>query len=399
MAIISTHPVQYFVPVYAAVEQKCGVPVHAIYGSDFSISGGFDHLFQKSIRWDNFTLSRENTTFLATVKDHGPKSAAEASAAGLRQALQRVSPAAVLLTGYHPKFHLFAFFTAKRLGVPILFRADTTDYAWQGTATQGWMRDQLLRFLYRGCDRLLPVGTHSYEHYRRLGCPDTKLTFAPFCVDASVFAADEESREPIRSAKRRELGVDEQQIVLLFSGKLAPHKAPHLVIEAVRQMPPANRARMFIVFLGSGPEQPRLEALASGTNAGDVPVRVHFAGFQNQSHLSPYYHCADLLVMPSAPYRPYRETWGLVVNEALHHGLPCVVSDSVGCAIDLIAPGITGEITATGNCESLAAGIGRALRLVRDPEIRRKCRDQVSRFTVERAAEGIAKAFRSVTGG
>jgi glycosyltransferase involved in cell wall biosynthesis len=387
LAVIGTHPVQYLAPVYAAVERQCGIPVHAIYGSDFSIQGGYDRLFQKAISWDNFTIDLNTTTFLSRVADYRPRSTSEVKAAGLYGALEKVSPGAVLLTGYSPWFHMSAFFQARRFGAPILFRGDATDYAWKGKAAKRWMRDQALRRMYGRCDRLLPIGTHAYEHYKRLGCPDAKLIRAPFCVDMSAFSAGEESRPELRACKRRELGMDESGIVVLYSGKLAYHKAPHLVIEGVRRVPKPDRERMVVVFVGSGPDRDRLEALA----AGPEPVRVHFAGFQNQTQLSPFYHCADLMVLAS-----YRETWGLVINEALHHGLPCVVSDSVGCAVDLIEPGVTGEITVTGDAGSLAEGINRGLRLARDPEIRRKCRERVSMFSVERAAEGIAKAYWSV---
>jgi glycosyltransferase involved in cell wall biosynthesis len=392
LAVIGTHPVQYHAPVYAAVTKRFGVPVHAIYGSDFSIKGGFDRLFQQSITWDNFTLDPSTTTFLSTVEDWTPQSDSEIPAAGLDRVLKKLAPAVVLLTGYYPKFHLSAFLTVKRCGIPILFRAETTDHTWEGARIKAWMRDRLLRVLYRNCQYLLPIGTHSYEHYKRLGCPETKLLFAPYCVDSSAFAADEEARARLRESKRREMGVRDNDIILLFSGKLARHKGPQFLIDAVRSMAPADRDRMVVVFVGSGPEQDRLRA-----SAGDQ-VRTCFAGFQNQTQLSPYYHAADLLIMPSAPYPPYKETWGLVVNEALDHGVPCVVSDSVGCAVDLIEPGKTGEVTGTGNAASLAAGIGRALPLVGDPHIRSACRDRVSRFTVEQAAAGIAKAYWSVIG-
>jgi glycosyltransferase involved in cell wall biosynthesis len=395
LAVIGTHPVQYQAPVYAVVEQKFGISVHAIYGSDFSIRGGFDQLFQKSITWDNFTIDARSTTFLSTVAERSPRSVTEISAAGLDQALKRVSPAAVLLTGYSPKFHLAAFAAVRWRGIPILFRAETTDHTWQGSPARAWVRDQLLRLLYRNCKSLLPIGTRSREHYKRLGCPEAKLVLAPYCVDLSAFATDEESRERLRIPTRRELEVADTDVVLLFSGKLARHKGPHLLIDAVRCLPQAERSRIVVIFVGSGPEQERLQAQA----AGDDPVRVRFAGFQNQTQLSPYYHAADLFVMPSAPYPPYKETWGLVVNEALHHGLPCVVSDSVGCAIDLIEIGKTGEIAATGNPESLAAGIVRALPLAGDPHVRRQCRNRVSRFTVEQAAAGIAQAYWNVIGG
>jgi glycosyltransferase involved in cell wall biosynthesis len=395
LAVIGTHPVQYHAPVYRAVAERFGVPVHAIYGSDFSIKGGFDRLFQQSITWDNFTLDPITTTFLSTVEDWTPQSDSEITAAGLDGVLKKLAPAAVLLTGYYPKFHLSAFLTVRWRGIPILFRAETTDHTWEGSPIKAWLRDGLLRMLYRNCHCLLPVGTHSYEHYKRLGCPESKLLFAPYCVDTSAFAADEEARSSLREPKRRELGVRDDDILLMFSGKLARHKGPQLLIEAVRSMAPADRDRMLVVFVGSGPEQNRLRELASAAEH----VRTCFAGFQNQTQLSPYYHAADLLVMPSTPYPPYKETWGLVVNEALHHGVPCVVSDAVGCAVDLIEPGKTGEVTGTGDAASLAAGIRRALPLVGDPNIRFACRDRVSRFTIDHAAAGIARAYWSVIGG
>jgi len=98
-----------------------------------------------------------------------------------------------------------------------------------------------------------------------------------------------------------------------------------------------------------------------------------------------------LLVLPSKS-----ETWGLVVNEALHHGLPCVVSRAVGCAPDLIEPGESGEIFDTHSLESLAQSIERALRLVDRAEIREICRQKAAGYNVTRAAAGIAQAYRSV---
>jgi glycosyltransferase involved in cell wall biosynthesis len=51
----------------------------------------------------------------------------------------------------------------------------------------------------------------------------------------------------------------------------------------------------------------------------------------NQTEISNAYVAADVLVLPS----DYGETWGLVVNEAMASGLPCIVSDRCGCAEDL----------------------------------------------------------------
>ena len=56
-----------------------------------------------------------------------------------------------------------------------------------------------------------------------------------------------------------------------------------------------------------------------------------FAGFLNQTEICKAYVAADCLVLPS----DYGETWGLVTNEAMAAGLPCILSDRCGAALDL----------------------------------------------------------------
>jgi glycosyltransferase involved in cell wall biosynthesis len=148
------------------------------------------------------------------------------------------------------------------------------------------------------------------------------------------------------------------------------------------------RADLVLAFLGSGDLRDELEHLAQQPPI----VKAVMLGFQNQTHLSQYYHAADLLVLPSR----HSETWGLVVNEGLHHGVPCVVSDEVGCAPDLARPGLTGEVFSVNSVSSLASALERALPLVRRLDIRERCRTLVSEYSVQQAASGIARAYRDV---
>jgi glycosyltransferase involved in cell wall biosynthesis len=66
---------------------------------------------------------------------------------------------------------------------------------------------------------------------------------------------------------------------------------------------------------------------------GSKPA-ASFAGFLNQSEITRAYVAADCLVLPSDA----TETWGLVINEAMASGLPCIVSEGCGCAEDLVKP-------------------------------------------------------------
>src|SRR5690348_16591173 len=125
LAIIETHPIQYHAPVYRVLQQQFGVPVTAIYGSDFSVAGYRDREFGESFAWDTDLLSGYTSVFLSRQREGGAGSAEEVSALGLRDVLRRTRPTAVLLLGYSPRFFQTAILHACRLGCPLLFRAET----------------------------------------------------------------------------------------------------------------------------------------------------------------------------------------------------------------------------------------------------------------------------------
>ena len=50
-----------------------------------------------------------------------------------------------------------------------------------------------------------------------------------------------------------------------------------------------------------------------------------------------YYKKAKATVLAST-----KETWGLVINESMASGTPCIVSKNCGCYLDLIEEGTTG---------------------------------------------------------
>jgi len=175
---------------------------------------------------------------------------------------------------------------------------------------------------------------------------------------------------------------------VLLSGKLVGRKRPDLLLQAIKQLPSEQRELVHVVALGSGPEQPTLERFAGEW----PPVTLTCVGFQNQTRLSAFYHAADVLVLPSST----AETWGLVVNEALHHGLLSVVSESVGSAPDLVHPGRTGAIFQTNSASSLSAALQRVWPMMNQPHVREHCRQLIGGYTVDKAAEGIAQAYTEV---
>ncbi|MGQ9865989.1 MAG: glycosyltransferase family 4 protein [Pseudanabaenaceae cyanobacterium] len=383
LAVTETHPVQYRAPIYRYLQQQLGIPVTVFYGSDLSVVGYRDCEFGTEFAWDVDLTSGYEAHFLTTVAQGGGRSYAAVRAPGLRSHLQALRPQAVLLTGYDTVFHRQAFWASR--GLTRLFRAETTDVAQDRSPFKSWLRDRVLRLAYSQCAKLLYIGEHSYQHYRRLGCPESKLVRSPHAINEAAFAWGEAHRAALRPVIRREWGAKASDRVLLFAGKLQPRKRPDLILQAVKLLPPEQRDRLWVVFLGSGDLEPSLRELAHR----EPSIRTVFAGFQNQQSLSRFYHGADVLILPSQT----QETWGLVVNEALWHGVPCLVSDRVGCAPDLIVPGVTGLVFATARDGALAEAIAQIWPLLGAWLTRRACRERVANYSIAQAATGIAQAL------
>jgi glycosyltransferase involved in cell wall biosynthesis len=390
LVVIETHPVQYHAPVFRAV-QRMGVPVTAIYGSDFSVAGYRDKEFGTSFAWDTDLLSGYSARFLSRVESGGARIAEETSAKGLTRLLGELAPEAVMVMGYSPAYYRRALVELLRQDIPLLFRAETTDHAVRRSGTKAWLRDSLLTLLYSRCERMLYIGERSLAHYRRLGIAPEKLIFSPYCVDTTPFAFDERARAELRQPMRSQLGLGAGDVAVLFSGKIVTRKGPGTLVAAVKSLPPQVREHMVLLMVGDGELRGELAAEA----ALEPSIRAHWLGFHNQRALSPFFHAADVLVLPSQT----GETWGLVVNEALHHGIPAIVTEAVGCAPDLIVPGATGEVCAAASAPSLRDALARFVDWTRDGvEQRERCRSQVAKYSVENAAAGITSAFNAVVG-
>jgi glycosyltransferase involved in cell wall biosynthesis len=211
--------------------------------------------------------------------------------------------------------------------------------------------------------------------------PTNKLNFSPYCVSTAAFETDLPIRAEKRGGIREELGIRSDALCILFCGKLSKRKGVDLLLTAVKLLEPGLRDRIVLLYVGEGNLRQELTEQAQS----EPPVRIHITGFKNQHELSFYYHAADMAVLPST----YSETWGLVVNEALLHGIPCLVSDRVGSAPDLIQPGVTGEIFSSGDIESLKVKLTQLVGYCRQPDIATSCQQKVSGYSVAHAARGI----------
>ena len=106
---------------------------------------------------------------------------------------------------------------------------------------------------------------------------------------------------------------------------------------------------------------------------------VHFEGFKTKEELKCYYKAADLFVFPTR-----EDIWGLVVNEAMAHGLPVITTDKCVAGLELIKDGENGYIVPVENPDELAMRIN---ELLSDDWLQEKMAknnlQKIRRYTVE----------------
>ncbi|MGY1691032.1 D-inositol-3-phosphate glycosyltransferase [Geodermatophilus sp. SYSU D01105] len=193
-----------------------------------------------------------------------------------------------------------------------------------------------------------------------------------------------------RTAARRELGIAEDAVVLLFVGRIQPLKAPDLLLEAAARMladDPALRDRLQVHVIGapsgSGLEAPRqLEQLAAELGLSDL---VRFLPPQHAERLAQHYRAADVAVVPS-----HNESFGLVALEAQACGTP-VVAAAVGGLRTAVRDGVSGVLVEGRDPVDYAAAI-RAV-LARRELLSAGARRHAGSFSWERTVDSLVAAY------
>lgn len=385
LAIVLSHPVQYYSPWFRWLRAHTPLEFRVFYLWEFGVTPQRDPQFGTTFQWDVDLLAGYDSEFVPNVaRDPGTHHFGGLDNPGLISRLATWRPEAVLLFGYNWRSHLSVIWWARRHGVPLIFRGDSHLL---GRTKLPLLRRLLLRFLYRQFAAFAYVGAANRDYFRALGVPDARLFFAPHAVNTELFNPANPAVRTETERLRTELGLAGKRVVL-FAGKFSAAKQPVALLETfLNSATPAEA----LVFVGDGAGKDRLTALA----AKRPDAHVRFLPFANQSEMPARYLLADFFVLPSLGHY---ETWGLAVNEAMHLGVPCLVSDLVGCQRDLVLPGETGWVFAAHDPAALADALHRALRAPPE-EMRRLGQNAITtagRYTYQQAGDGLLAALSSL---
>jgi glycosyltransferase involved in cell wall biosynthesis len=386
VAVVNTHPIQYFAPLYAYLNLDPALEVTALYCSDFSLRDGIDPGFKRTVTWDVDLLQGYPHVFVGSNNDRGaPRGFWSLTCPRIWSEIRSGKYDAVWLHGYNYAASLIAFAAARSKRLPVLMRSDT-HLGLQKPAWRRAARNQVLSVFYRQVDAFLAIGSANRTYYGALGVPESRIFDTPFAVDNTRFIAG----ATVTAAERREIrchyGLPPDGVVVLFASKLTRWKHPETVIRAADAIRAAGKT-VTVFMVGSGEMETDLRVLAE-----NYQTTVVFAGFVNQRELPQVYAASDIFVLPAE-----NESWGLVVNEAMCAALPVVVSNQVGCAADLVKDGVNGYLVPPGDEHALTNAIR---RLLVDESTRKQMgeasRSLISRWSYEQCRGGIKAALEAV---
>jgi glycosyltransferase involved in cell wall biosynthesis len=385
LTIVMTHPVQYFAPWfrYITAERSAEIDLTVLYGAvptpeqqgvGFGTAFSWDVPLTSGYRFevcaDSAGKQFDSDSFLGLdVADIGARIAA-------------TRPDAVIVPGWHSLMQVRALRACRRAGVPAFYRGDSTMTSGPRAIVRPLWAVKT-RLMLRQYTRYLSVGRLAGEYLRTFGVSDADIFPSPHCVDNAWFEAQAAVQQPQRFAWREGAGIAAGDFVVLFAGKFVDRKRP---LDAVRAVAGLGRGAV-LMMAGDGPL-----AGAARLEAERLGVRLIWRGFLNQSALPEAFAAADALLVPST-----WESWGMIVNEALASGVPCIVTSGVAAAPDLITDGVSGFTVGVGDVAAMTARLGdvRAAR-ERGHLFMADCRRHADRCSFARATDGVVAAMADV---
>lgn len=363
LAIIAPTPFYYQVPLFQLLSKDPRIDLTVYFCSKEALeSRDLEILYDSKLTWDaDYLLDGYKSKFL---KNYMPKGSYLRTPFGLAnlgiwKELGKERPDAVVLMGWTNPTWWIVIIACLKNKIPFLYMNDANVQAevygakWKSIIK----RIALGKVIFRLASGFLSSGTANNDLYRFYGVPIKKLIPFGYSMVHQLLLPESRQLESKKDCIRKEMGIPENGFVVLFCGRFIKQKGLFELLQAFQKL--QNRDKV-LVLVGGGEIEMELREYVTANNIQSV----HFFGFQGRKDLPKFYAMSDVLVLPS-----WRETWGMVVNEALCFGLPVIVSDQVGAAPDLVKNGFNGYIFPYKNVRALTHSMNQVMNFSEEQRI------------------------------
>ena len=335
LAIITTHPIQYQIPLFKKLQQK-KIETHVFFASKHGISVKYrDPEFLIKLRWDI------NSKLLKGYKYYFPKNEKykiddfRLSFPNIEKILKEKKFNAILILGWNNLHYLRAINFGLRNKIKLILRAEN-NLRENNNLFKKILKYFLFRIFFKSFNYILSIGLLNKNFYLYYGVDEKKILNAPYFVDNNFF-----NIKSNKNVLKKKLKIHKKKIVL-FVGKLIKRKRPFDFLQLVKIN--QNNDKYRFIMIGDGNLKKNCEIFIKKNNLKNLLL----LGFVNQSKLREFYNISDLVILPSD-----YETWGLTINEAFASRTPVICTQNCGASHDLIINKKTGYTYKAGDIKEL----------------------------------------------
>ena len=209
-------------------------------------------------------------------------------------------------------------------GVPIRHRIAHVHNADENLLTPSRFKQRLLRPLMRRiclglADKIVGISNHTLDTFLagRPRRPDRDIVHT-YGVDPTPFI----NTVSDRARFRRELGLAEDALILLFAGRVVPEKNPIFVIDVLADLR-RFESRVVAIFAGGGSQERSVLGRARELGVEDA---VRMLGWRDD--LPEIMSCSDWFILPHREHP--MEGFGLAVVDAQLAGIGMLLSEGIG---------------------------------------------------------------------
>lgn len=351
LAIVASHPIQHFVPVYRQLVERGQLDLKVFYLAENGVKNSLDADFGVSFSWDIPLLEGYSSEFVTPGKVVKEFSFFALDSSTLNNRIRDFNPDFVWLNGYSALANWRVL--AGRHRAPVIYSSDS-NLLDQRSWLKKTLKQAIVRLFLSRCAYFIAVSSQNKRYLQHYGVDQRRIFSASYPIDMTRLQAQRDQlTESDRQQLRKNYGIPADAFVLIFSGKLIPHKCP---ADLVLALPLVNQHKqrsgpVHVLFMGDGEQNEYLSDLAQKLGVAD---QVVIAGFINQMEIAKHMAAADVLALPSS-----KEPFGAVVSEALPFGLPIIASDRIGAVgeSDSAQPQRNALVYPVGNIEKLAQSI------------------------------------------
>jgi glycosyltransferase involved in cell wall biosynthesis len=359
------------------ITQSNTIDIHAVFYWDKKTDTNFDIGFGREVVWDVPLLEGYSNDYLSETKQSRIQ-----KLIALWKLIDKNQFDIVWTHGYADLYSIAAIVFAKLKGLKVFVRGESLYFPQD---KKSFKKKCFFKILDQFVDRYLAIGTHNRDFYLKNNVAQDKIFLCHYVVDNNFFRNQYLRAKENSNVLRESLGLVENRPVILYASKFIERKYPIDLLNAYLQLPSDNRP--YLLFIGTG------ETWDAVVKAADNNPDIRFLGFKNQSELPDYFALADVLVLPSK-----RENWGLIVNEAMNADCAIIVSDEVGCGIDLVKHGENGFIYKARDVATLSQYLKELTSdAPRCEQMKLKSAEIISHWGLSEAVAGLEKAAKSLS--